>query len=213
MRLRMFDETCLPSPCSTLVETGGRQPLSILGWYTTFCQSLVCSASASLAFDVTTRHYLACVFEIEGNAIMNPKIDEKVLQFEAFINDVLKADLGKIEEKLDSKNADLAEFTQLKSIISTLRDNDFDKSGFKTQVDIGQNFFVEAHVPDASRILLDVGLSHYVEFTLDEALVVINVRSKLLERQIAHLRKEIARTNAHIKLMLLGIKDLQGLSD
>ncbi|CAK9807687.1 Protein UXT homolog [Anthophora plagiata] len=148
-----------------------------------------------------------------GCAIMNPDIQQKILKFETFVNDVLKEDLAQLEQKLNAKNADLAEFFQLKSMITTLQSNGFDKSGFKTQVDIGQNFFIEAHIPDASTILLDVGLGHYVEFSLNDALVIINVRIKLLEQQIANLRKEIAKTNAHIKLILLGIRELQGFED
>lgn len=144
---------------------------------------------------------------------MDPQIlQQKVLQFETFINDVLKADLAKLAEKLDAKNTDIVEFLQLKSVITTFQNTNVKKTGFKTKVDIGNNFFIQAHVPDASKILLDVGLGHYIEFTLDEALVVINIRIKLLEQQIVNLRRAIARTNAHIKLILIAIRDLQGMS-
>lgn len=142
---------------------------------------------------------------------MEPEIQKKVLQFESFVNDVLKADLAVLSSKLNDKNLDIAEFMQLKSVITTLKNTDASKSGFKTKVDLGNNFFMQAHVEDASKILLDVGLGYFVEFTLDEALVVINVRVKLLERQIENFRKEIAKTNAHIKLILIGIGDLQGI--
>lgn len=144
---------------------------------------------------------------------MNPDIQEKIFKFETFVNDVLKEDLAKLQQKLDTKNGEIAEFLQLKSMITTLQNNGFDKSGFKTQVDIGQSFFVEAHIPDASTILLDVGLGHYMEFSLHDALAVINVRIKLLEQQIKHFHKEIANTNAHIKLILLGIRELQGFDN
>ncbi|XP_011159462.1 protein UXT homolog [Solenopsis invicta] len=144
---------------------------------------------------------------------MDPLIQQKVLQFETFVNNVLKADLAKLAEKLDAKNADVAEFVQLKSVITTFQNTNVEKTGFKTKVDIGNNFFIQAHVPDASKILLDIGLGLYIEFTLDEALVVINVRIKLLEQQIANLRKAIARTNAHIKLILIAIRDLQGIKE
>lgn len=144
---------------------------------------------------------------------MEPQIQRKVLEFETFVNDVLKADLAKLAEKLDAKNADVAEFLQLKSVIMTFQNTNVEKTGFKTKVDIGNNFFIQAHVPDASKILLDIGLEHYIEFTLDEALVVINVRIKLFEQQIANLRKAIARTNAHIKLILIAIGDLQGMEE
>ncbi|XP_043510806.1 protein UXT homolog [Frieseomelitta varia] len=145
--------------------------------------------------------------------MMNPDIQKKILKFETFVNDVLKEDLAQLEQKLDAKNADIAEFLQLKAMITTFKNNGLDKSGFKTQVDIGQNFFIEAQVSDASTILLDIGLGHYMELSIDEAVAVINVRVKLLEQQIKHFRKEIARTNAHIKLILLGIRELQGFDD
>ncbi|XP_070169659.1 protein UXT homolog [Polyergus mexicanus] len=144
---------------------------------------------------------------------MDLQIQQKISQFETFVNDVLKADLAKLDEKLDAKNADVAEFLQLKSVIATFQNTNVEKTGFKTKVDIGNNFFIQAHIPDASKILLDVGLGHYVEFDLNEALIVINIRIKLLERQIAHLRKVIATTNAHIKLTLIVIRDLQGIKE
>lgn len=144
---------------------------------------------------------------------MDLQTQQKISQFETFVNDVLKADLAKLDEKLDAKNADVAEFLQLKSVITTFQNTNVEKTGFKTKVDIGNNFFIQAHIPDASKILLDVGLGHYVEFDLNEALIVINIRIKLLERQIAHLRKIIARTNAHIKLTLIIIRDLQGIKE
>lgn len=142
---------------------------------------------------------------------MNPAITKKITQFEAFINDVLKGDLQKLAEKLDEKNSQIAEFVQLKSVITTLKNTKSNETGFKTKVDLGNNFFVQAHVDDASTILVDVGLGYYVEFSLDDAIVLINVRIKLLESQITNLRTEIAKTNAHIKLLLIGIRDLQGL--
>ncbi|XP_015110768.1 protein UXT homolog [Diachasma alloeum] len=142
---------------------------------------------------------------------MNPSISKKILQFEAYINDTLKSDLSKLSDKLDEKNSDVAEFLQLKSIIMTLKNTKSSETGFKTKVDIGNNFFVQAKVEDASQILVDVGLGYYVEFSLDDASSLIEVRIKLLELQIKNLRTEISKTNAHIKLLLIGIRELQGI--
>jgi len=144
---------------------------------------------------------------------MDPRVQQKILQLETFVNEVLKQDLAELAKKLDAKNTDVAEFLQLKSLITMFQSTNIEQTGFKTQLDIGNSFFIQACVTDVSKILLDVGLGHYVEFTLDEAVVVLDVRIKLLERQISKLRKAIARTNAHIKLMLLGIREMQGLED
>lgn len=142
---------------------------------------------------------------------MGDNKQKKIIEFEAFVNDVLKSDLAKLAGKLDSKNEDMAEYIQLKSIIKMLQSNDMDKNGFKTKVDIGNNFYIQAHVPKANDILLDIGLGYYVEFTLEDALTLSDVRIKLFEKQITNLRKEIAKTNAYIKWILLGIRELQGL--
>lgn len=145
--------------------------------------------------------------------VMDSQAQRKLLQYETFVNDVLKEDLAKLAEKLDATNADLADCLQLKVTITTFqnRGEETFKDGFKTMFDIGNSFFMQACVTDASKILLDVGLGYYVEFTLDEALVVINVRIKLLEQQVARLRRMIARINARIKLGLLAMQEIQGI--
>lgn len=142
---------------------------------------------------------------------MDPYIVKKVQQFESFVNDVLKEDLKKLENKLDEKNAEMAEFHQLKSMITAIKTIGSESGSFKTKLDIGNNFYVQARVDDVSNILLDVGLGYFVEFTMDEAVIVINVRLKLIERQMKNIRKETARTKAHIKLILMSIRELQNV--
>ncbi|XP_014232965.1 protein UXT homolog [Trichogramma pretiosum] len=142
---------------------------------------------------------------------LDPQIREKIVQFEEFINFKLKEDLRILEQQLDKKNTEILEFQQLKDTIKVLKENKMDEKGFKTKVDIGQNIFMQAQVDDASKIMLNVGLGYYVEFTLDEALVLIDVRIKIFNKQIENLKTEVAKTNAHIKCMLIGIRELQGL--
>ncbi|XP_014215688.1 protein UXT homolog [Copidosoma floridanum] len=145
------------------------------------------------------------------SSTMKAEITSKLLQYEAFVNDVLKEDLLELEKKLDKKTTDITEFLQLKSVICSLENIGAEKEGFKSKIDLGDGFFVQAKVEDVSYILLDVGLGLYVEFTLCEALEVIEVRVKIIERQVNNLRNEIAKTNAHIKMYLIGLRDLQGI--
>ncbi|XP_046434044.1 protein UXT-like isoform X3 [Neodiprion fabricii] len=143
---------------------------------------------------------------------MDPFIAKKVVQFETYVNEVLREDLRKLESKLNEKNVETAEYLQLKSTISALQSMPSEaNNGFKTKLDMGNNFYVQAVIEDSSMILLDVGLGHFVEFTLDEAVVVINLRLKLLDRQVKNLREESAKTKAHIKLILMSIMELQGM--
>lgn len=135
----------------------------------------------------------------------------KILQYEAVINSVLRIDLASLEKKLEEKYVEQAEFVQLKSVISTLKSLNLNEEGFKTQVDLGNSFLIQANVEDASHMLLDIGLGHFLEVNLDEAVSVIDVRSKLLGRQIDNLKEAVASTNAYIRLIQLGIRELQGL--
>lgn len=142
---------------------------------------------------------------------MDKRLQQKILKFENFINETLKGDLAAYEKKLDTKTSDVAEFIQLRTMINTLKSMKADEKGFKTKLDLGNSIFVQAKVDDASTILLNAGLGHFVELSLEEALHIIDIRIKLLEKQIEHLRKQIAQTKAHIKLTLLALQELQNV--
>ncbi|KAG8298193.1 hypothetical protein J6590_020862 [Homalodisca vitripennis] len=142
---------------------------------------------------------------------MEISIPQKVLKYEAFINDVLKEQLKKTAEDLDRTYGEIAEFIQLENLIQTIEENGLSKDGLKTQVDIGCNFYMQACVPDTSKILIDIGLGYFVEYTLNEALIVIKRRINLLNRKVDILRDQSANTKAHIKLVLHGIQELQNI--
>ncbi|XP_039284087.1 protein UXT homolog [Nilaparvata lugens] len=142
---------------------------------------------------------------------INHQIPEKVLKFEEFVNNHLKEDLKKIHYKLDVLLGEMAEYIQLKNVIESLQSDDALKDGLKTQMDLGCNFYMQAHVSDVSRILIDVGCGYFVQFTLDEALKVIAKRLQLLEKQADLLKEQSATTKAHIKLVLHGIQELHNI--
>lgn len=137
------------------------------------------------------------------------KIPEKVLKYEEFINNCLKEDLKKVHFELDGLISELSEYIQLKNTIQTFMDTELVKEGLKTQVDIGCNFYIQAHVPDLSKILINVGCGHFVEFNLNEALLFIDTRVSYLNKRIDILKKQSSNTKAHIKLVLHGIQELQ----
>lgn len=142
---------------------------------------------------------------------MEISIPQKVLKYEAFINDVLKEQLKKIESSLDHTYSDIAELIQLENMIQTIQDTKLAEEGLKTKVDLGCNFYMQAVVTDPTKILINVGLGHFVEFSLDEGLVVIKKQINLLNKKIDILKDQSAQTKAHIKLVLHGIQELQNL--
>lgn len=136
-------------------------------------------------------------------------MSEKVLKYEQFLNDVLKERLRTIHSTADRILSDLSEYIQLKSTIETIMELDCLQEKFKTQVDIGCNFYMTGQVTDPSKMYINVGLNYYVEFTLAEAVKVVEKRINLLNEQLKKLQEHSADTKAHIKLVLNGIQELE----
>lgn len=123
-------------------------------------------------------------------------------KLEAFVNDYLRVDLARYEQHINTLNADIMEYVQLKNMIESIA-SDLSGGAFKTQVNVGGNCFVQARVPDTRHILVNVGLQHYVEFTLDEALQFCQLKVRALNKQADVLREESIKTRANIKLALM----------
>ncbi|XP_053226810.1 protein UXT isoform X2 [Podarcis raffonei] len=106
------------------------------------------------------------------------QVQEKVLQYEAFVSEVLQRDLRKVLEQRDQVYEKMAQYLQLKNIIERLQETGSQE--LTTQVDLGCNFYVNAEVPDASTIFVALGYGFFVELTLPEALAFIEKKNKLL---------------------------------
>jgi len=59
-------------------------------------------------------------------------------------------------------------------------------------VNLGSEFYVQAKVPDTSRIYVNVGLGFHVEFSLPEAIAFIDKREEYLNKTIETAGKKIA---------------------
>lgn len=139
----------------------------------------------------------------------NPNIGDTVLKYENFINDVLKEDLRKLEIRMQQVNAEISDLIQQKHTLKVITDKSIHPRGFKTQINLGCNFFMEASVPDTSKMLVNIGLNHYLEFTIEEVNKYLDIRIKAFEQKAAEIQTKAAETKAHIKLMLFGIGELQ----
>lgn len=122
-------------------------------------------------------------------------------QIEHFVNGVLRKELKEYEIFIQKTNAEIMEFVQLKNVCENITENLSD--GFKTQVNIGGNFFMSAKVPDTKYIMINVGLNHYVNFTVSEAIKFCEFKIKSLENENDVIRKKSIETRANIKLALM----------
>ncbi|KAG6460063.1 protein UXT homolog [Manduca sexta] len=136
-------------------------------------------------------------------------IDEAILKYENIINNVLKEDLRVLEMRLQQINAETSDLIQQRHALKVITDKNIHPNGFKAQVNIGCNFFMEAAVSDTSSLLMNIGLNHYLEFSIEEANKYLDARIKAYEQKSEELREKAAQTKAHIKLILFGISELQ----
>uniref|UniRef100_A0A674MG85 Protein UXT n=1 Tax=Takifugu rubripes TaxID=31033 RepID=A0A674MG85_TAKRU len=135
----------------------------------------------------------------------------KILQYENFINEVLKRDLQKVLEKRDSVYEKISQYLQLRSIIQSLQESGSQK--LKADVDLGCNFYVQTEVEDSSRIFVAVGYGFFVEMTHEEALQFIEKKTSQLTLFTEQLTKDSAKIKANIQMVLEGLRELQGLQD
>ncbi|XP_025048367.1 protein UXT isoform X1 [Alligator sinensis] len=147
---------------------------------------------------------------------------EKVQRYEAFVSDVLQRDLQHVLRHRDAVFEQLAQLLQLRNVLERLQVEGRsqasgahgDLSGpLQTQVDLGCNFYVSAEVPDPSRVCVALGYGFFAELTLPEALHFIHRRSLLLSQLSETLTKDSAKIKANIRLVLEGLRELQGLKD
>lgn len=78
----------------------------------------------------------------------------------------------------------------------------------RTLVNLGSEVYIQADVPDTTRIFVDVGLGFHVEFTWSEALKYISAREEKLAGQIEEYTRLIASIKAQIKMVHEGIREL-----
>jgi prefoldin alpha subunit len=138
-------------------------------------------------------------------------VQEKVLKYEEFIDKRLRKDLQAVYKAQEEVYVKINEYTQLKSSIIQLQKSHSSGEKLKTMVDLGTNFYCEAHVPDPSMIFVAVGFGFYVQFTFDEALKFIEKKSGVFNSSAENLGKEAAKIKAHIKIVLGGLQELQNI--
>uniref|UniRef100_A0A8C6TBL9 Ubiquitously-expressed, prefoldin-like chaperone n=1 Tax=Neogobius melanostomus TaxID=47308 RepID=A0A8C6TBL9_9GOBI len=126
----------------------------------------------------------------------------KVLQYEDFINEVLRRDLHrKVLDQRDSVYEKISQYLQLKNTLQSL-----------TSVLLTHSLTHSTHSEDASRVFVAVG---YGFFTYSHKYLEMHTfiyRSGLL-LFTETLTKDSAKIKAHIRLVLEGLRELQGFSD
>ncbi|KAL1930793.1 hypothetical protein VTP01DRAFT_10955 [Rhizomucor pusillus] len=107
---------------------------------------------------------------------------ELLQKYEDFINTKLKPNLKTVLDARDETFNMISEYQKLRTQIELIKEHDLKE--LKTMVDLGAQFYVQAHVPETKFIYVNVGFGFHVQFTLDEALAFIDKKEKKLEEYV-----------------------------
>ncbi|KAI9491343.1 Prefoldin subunit-domain-containing protein [Zychaea mexicana] len=129
-------------------------------------------------------------------------------KYEEFINLKLKPSLKATLDARDVVFDTISEYQKLKSQIELIQQNELDE--LKTMVDLGTQFYVQAHIPDTKYIYVNVGFGFHVQFTLDEAKKFIDKKEKQLQSTADKYSEEADKIRAHIKMTLEAISEILG---
>jgi len=138
--------------------------------------------------------------------------NRKTLEYETFLNERLREDLRKILEQRDTVYEEISEYLQLRATVEKLKGDFTPKSTLKTKVDLGCNFYVQANVPDPSKINVAIGFGFFLEMTHTEAIAFIDKKTKHLQDKANSLSNDAGRVKAHIRLVLEGLRELHSIS-
>lgn len=134
---------------------------------------------------------------------------DKITHYETFLNEKLKKDLFTVQENRDKVWEEQAEYLKLKTVIERIQGSDNVKEeGLKAKVDLGSNFYAQAHVSDPSMIFLDIGLGFFIELTLAECLDAIDVKVKSLNGKAENLTFTANQIKAQIRIVMEGLREL-----
>ena len=134
-------------------------------------------------------------------------LQAKVTRYEEFVNERLRVDLDHVLRARETIHEETAEYLQLQQIIDNIGDD------AKAMIDLGANFYARAKIPDASRVMVCIGLGLYVEFTREEAKTFIAKKVDHLNTKSKQLTEQGTEINARIQLVLEGLRELQFADD
>ncbi len=149
----------------------------------------------------------------------NILIQRKVLEYETFLNDRLRADLQRAWTERDRLFSEIAEYERLRLTLNTLDELYKNKKStdledpLQTQIDLGCSFFVQAECPINNRIFISMGFGLFCELTYDEGKNFIEKKLPYLREQQVELSNKIAHIKANIKLVLEALKEIQTIDD
>jgi len=164
-------------------------------------------------------------------AASDEPLSSKLDRYRSFLDSRLLPSLSQLIFRRDALLKEKAEWKELESALSLLRDESPSSSScttssfsasassfsslcpFTARVSIGSDMFLEAQVADSRLIFVQIGLGFHCAFTVPEALSFISIKHGQLDRVIEERENKMSGVRAHVKLVHEAIASLVGLSE
>eukprot|EP01062_Namystynia_karyoxenos_P037240 TRINITY_DN27128_c0_g1_i1.p1 TRINITY_DN27128_c0_g1~~TRINITY_DN27128_c0_g1_i1.p1 ORF type:complete len:197 (+),score=67.94 TRINITY_DN27128_c0_g1_i1:72-593(+) len=137
-------------------------------------------------------------------------LDGTIAGYERFAEDTLKPRLERVLRERDSIYANQEECAKLRNFLTERIEAAEAAGGYRplqTMVDLGHRFFVQARVPEPSKIFVNVGLGVHAQFTLPEAAAFLERREAALDSRAEELTRRAADLKLQHKVALEAIAE------
>lgn len=136
-------------------------------------------------------------------------VQQKIKEYEHFIEDRLKNDLKDIEFILNDKVTKYKEWEEVKQVVKTVKDFKSRNRDMSVRLDVGGGIMASGEITDYETTYVCIGLGYMLEMDCDEADKYSDIRLRLLKKEIDHFRKMAVDVKINIKMVLLAINELQ----
>lgn len=159
---------------------------------------------------------------------LTPEEAETVLlRYTHEIETKLKPDLDAATRRRDKVLDELIQLEQMETALDLInatakekkneQDGNVTNKGEKqpameTRVNIGEEFYIRAHVHDMENIIVDVGCGVLVEMSFEEAREFILTRRSWLEKQAAFFSDKVVKIETHLKTAIKCLSELKTAS-
>ncbi|CAG9765413.1 unnamed protein product [Ceutorhynchus assimilis] len=137
------------------------------------------------------------------------EIQKKLQEYNQFVEGKLKPDLRDIESVLTEKSSQTKEWTDLKNTLKVLKEFKEKDRDMNILLDLENNVTAFAKICDYETTYVDIGLDYKLEMNCEEADKYADIRLRLLQKEINHLRELAVKVKVHIKMVLLAMGELQ----
>ena len=135
--------------------------------------------------------------------------EQKAAELKHIIDTRLSPELERLITLRDSLCKEIDEYEQLRRTAQLLITND--EKEVMTKVNLGNNIFAHAKVPNCRRLMVEVGLGFFVEQTFPETTAWCGVKLEHLRSKLVRVDAESATLSARIKVLHDGIGTLLGM--